>query len=59
VIEGREVILVPELNNGQFSRILRAEYLVETVPFTKVKGEPFKSGEIEAKLSEICREINS
>ncbi len=59
VLEGREVILIPELNNGQFAMMIRAKYLVETVSLTKIEGDPFKSGEIEEALNEICRELNS
>jgi 2-oxoglutarate ferredoxin oxidoreductase subunit alpha len=59
VLEGREVILIPELNSGQFAMMIRAEYLIETRSLTKVEGDPFKSGEIEEALNEICRELNS
>ncbi len=59
ILEGREVILIPELNNGQFSMMIRAKYLIETVSLTKMQGDPFKSGEIEEALNEICREISS
>lgn len=59
VLEGREVVLVPELNSGQFSKLIRAEYLVDAVTLSKMQGDPFKSGEIEKKIEEICREINA
>ena len=59
VLEGREVVLIPELNNGQFSMMIRAKYLIETRSLTKMQGDPFKSGEIEEALNEICRELNS
>jgi 2-oxoglutarate ferredoxin oxidoreductase subunit alpha len=59
VLEGREVVLIPELNNGQFAMMIRAMYLIETRSLTKVQGNPFKSGEIEEALNEICRELNS
>ncbi len=59
VLEGREVILIPELNNGQFARMIRAEYLIAPRSFAKIQGEPFKADEIEEQLNEICREINS
>jgi hypothetical protein len=29
------------------------------VSLTKIQGDPFKSGEIEEALNEICREINA
>ena len=46
-------VLVPELNRGQLSRMLRAEFLVDAVSYPKVQGQPFKAAEIEAKLMEM------
>jgi len=40
-------VLVPELNKGQLVRVLRAEYLVDAQPLTKVQGLPFSAREIE------------
>jgi 2-oxoglutarate ferredoxin oxidoreductase subunit alpha len=40
-------ILVPELNLGQLTRIVRAEYLVDAQALTKVQGLPFTAHEIE------------
>jgi 2-oxoglutarate ferredoxin oxidoreductase subunit alpha len=59
IMEGCEVVLVPELNAGQLSKLIRAEYLVDAVTLSKMEGDPFKSGEIEDKLVEICRGLNS
>ncbi len=39
-------VLVPELNLGQLSQIIRARYLIDARPFTKVQGKPFKESEI-------------
>jgi 2-oxoglutarate ferredoxin oxidoreductase subunit alpha len=39
-------VLVPELNLGQLSRMLRAKYLVDARPYTKIQGKPFKESEI-------------
>jgi 2-oxoglutarate ferredoxin oxidoreductase subunit alpha len=46
-------VLVPEMNLGQLSRLLRAEYLVDAVGLNQVKGIPFKATEIEAKILEL------
>jgi len=43
---------VPELNLGQLVRILRAEYLVDAQPLSKVKGQPFTAGEIQVAITE-------
>ncbi|MFC1680030.1 2-oxoglutarate ferredoxin oxidoreductase subunit alpha, partial [Elusimicrobiota bacterium] len=46
-IMGRfDKVLVPEMNMGQLSMLLRAEYLVPAVPLDKVTGQPFKTSEI-------------
>jgi len=43
-------VAVPELNLGQLSRLLRAEYLVDIRPINKIQGLPFTSGELEVAL---------
>src|SRR5438034_3766913 len=39
-------VLVPEMNNGQLVRLLRAEYLIPAEGLSKVTGKPFKVAEI-------------
>ena len=48
-----EKVLVPELNAGQLSTVLRAEYLVEAKGLNKVAGQPFRVSEIEAAIISI------
>ena len=49
-----DTIIVPELNQGQLSRLLRAEYLVDARPVTKTTGRPFTAGELEDAIMEAC-----
>jgi 2-oxoglutarate/2-oxoacid ferredoxin oxidoreductase subunit alpha len=46
-------VLVPEMNLGQLSKLVRAEFLVDAQSLTKVQGLPFRSAEIEASLLEM------
>ena len=46
-------VLVPEMNLGQLSKLVRAEYLVDAQSLTKVQGLPFRAAEIEAKILEM------
>lgn len=46
-------VLVPEMNLGQLSKLLRADFLVDAQAFSKVKGIPFRASEIEEKLLEM------
>jgi 2-oxoglutarate ferredoxin oxidoreductase subunit alpha len=43
-------ILVPELNTGQLSWLLRAKYLAPCQGLNKVQGKPFLVAEIEAAI---------
>jgi 2-oxoglutarate ferredoxin oxidoreductase subunit alpha len=45
-------VLVPEMNLGQLSRLLRAQYLVDAKAVTKVRGVPFTAGELELAILE-------
>jgi 2-oxoglutarate ferredoxin oxidoreductase subunit alpha len=53
VLRRYDRVLVPEMNLGQLSRLLRAEYRVEVVTLSKVKGVPFRAAEVEARIMEL------
>ena len=59
VVRRYRTILVPELNLGQLSRLLRAEYLVDAQSFTRVQGSPFKAAEVEAKILELMNRADA
>jgi 2-oxoglutarate ferredoxin oxidoreductase subunit alpha len=50
VLRSYKKVLVPEMNMGQLSRLLRAEYLVDAQSLTKIQGAPYKASEIEAAM---------
>jgi 2-oxoglutarate ferredoxin oxidoreductase subunit alpha len=54
-LRGFRRILVPELNLGQLSRLLRAEFLAPAESLSKVQGQPFKVSEILARIEELSR----
>jgi len=39
-------ILVPELNLGQLSTLLKAKYIKEVIPYNRIQGKPFKVTEL-------------
>ncbi len=45
-------ILVPEMNTGQLAMLLRAKYLVNAEPITKVQGQPFKAAGLQQLIEE-------
>lgn len=52
VLSGFETVIVPEMNLGQLCTMIRAKFLVDAVPFSKVKGRPFQIREIIRKVEE-------
>jgi len=46
-------VLVPEMNLGQLSLLLRARYLKDIIGLNKVKGQPFTRQEIQDKIEQI------
>lgn len=45
--------LVPELNSGQLSRVLRDAFLIPMTGLNKVQGQPFRAGEIVDKIEKM------
>ncbi len=46
-------VLVPEMNRGQFARLVRSEFLVDARSMSKVQGKPFFSSEVLERIEEI------
>jgi 2-oxoglutarate ferredoxin oxidoreductase subunit alpha len=55
VLKQFKKVLIPEVNTGQLSKIIRADFLIDPVTLNKVKGLPIKSFEIERKIEEILK----
>ncbi|MGB2625681.1 MAG: 2-oxoacid:acceptor oxidoreductase subunit alpha [Candidatus Acidiferrum sp.] len=53
VLKRYKKILVPELNMGQLSWMLRAKYLVDAIGLNKIQGRPFKQNELDQKIEEV------
>jgi 2-oxoglutarate ferredoxin oxidoreductase subunit alpha len=52
VLSSFETVIIPEMNLGQLCTMIRAKYLIDAVPFSKVKGRPFQIREIVTKVEE-------
>ena len=53
VLSGFKKVMIPELNNGQLSLLIRGKFLVDAVGFNKISGQPFKIAELEGKIDEM------
>jgi 2-oxoglutarate ferredoxin oxidoreductase subunit alpha len=52
VLKQYKRVLIPELNMGQLSLLIRAKYLIDATQLNKVKGKPFKVSEILRRIRE-------
>lgn len=52
VLRRFETVIIPELNLGQLAMLIRSQFLVDAVIFSKVKGKPFKVAEIVNKVKQ-------
>jgi 2-oxoglutarate ferredoxin oxidoreductase subunit alpha len=53
VVRAYRRVLIPEVNLGQLSMLIRARYLVDAVGYNKVRGKPFRIAELEAEAERI------
>ncbi len=51
LLKSYEMVLVPEMNTGQFKTVLRDQFLVDAKPLNKTSGQPFTIAEIEAAIA--------
>ena len=56
VLKRYQRVLVPEVNLGQLSRMLRAEYLVDAVSLTQVSGIPFRAASMETAILQMIED---
>lgn len=45
-------VIIPEINLGQLSMLIRAKYLIDAIGFNLVKGKPFKVSDLVRKIKE-------
>jgi 2-oxoglutarate ferredoxin oxidoreductase subunit alpha len=56
VLRSYRHVLVPEVNLGQLSMLLRAKFLVDIVGFNRVRGKPFRIIEIKQAAEKLLGE---
>ncbi len=54
VLERFDRVLVPEMNLGQLSLLLRGHFLCNVISYPKVQGQPFKISELRARIEDLA-----
>jgi 2-oxoglutarate/2-oxoacid ferredoxin oxidoreductase subunit alpha len=53
ILKRYDKVLVPEMNLGQLSMLLRAKYLVDAIGYNHVRGLPLKAAELAEAIGEL------
>ncbi|MEO8207529.1 MAG: 2-oxoacid:acceptor oxidoreductase subunit alpha [Chloroflexota bacterium] len=57
VLSAYRKVLIPEINLGQLLLLIRARYLIDAIGYNRVRGKPFRIGEIEAEAERLLADI--
>jgi len=52
ILKNFELVIVPEINDGQLVRIIRDEYLLPAIGINKIKGRPFGVEELKMEINQ-------
>lgn len=53
ILKSYKKVLVPEINNGQLVKIIRDQFMVDAIPYNKIKGVPITKGELATTITEL------
>ena len=57
LVEGKQVIVVEQNYTGQFDRLLKSEFQMETTLVNKFNGEAFYPGELATQIQKVIMEV--
>ena len=59
ILKSYDKVLIPEMNMGQLSLLVRGKYLVDAVGYNQVRGLPLSASELADKIIELSKETQS
>jgi len=57
VLRRYDRVIIPEMNLGQLSLLIRGRYLVDAIGYNKVRGMPFRAEELAAVLEDVIAHV--
>ncbi|HMQ49457.1 MAG TPA: 2-oxoacid:acceptor oxidoreductase subunit alpha [Saprospiraceae bacterium] len=46
-------VVIPEINNGQLSKVIRQHFLLDVIPYNKIQGVPITKSELKAFVQQL------
>ena len=56
ILQNYKKVLIPEVNSGQFRKIIRSEFLIDAIGLNEVRGRPLNPSKIVEKAKELINE---
>jgi 2-oxoglutarate ferredoxin oxidoreductase subunit alpha len=56
VLNAYDKVVIPEMNLGQLAQLIRGRFLVDAIPYNKVRGLPFTAAELESMLEDVVKD---
>ena len=53
ILKRYDAVMIPEMNLGQLSMLIRAKYLVDVVGYNHVRGLPLKAAELAEAITDL------
>ena len=53
ILKQYDAVMIPEMNLGQLSLLVRAKYLVDVVGYNHVRGLPLKAAELAEAITDL------
>jgi 2-oxoglutarate ferredoxin oxidoreductase subunit alpha len=57
VLRRYDKVLIPEMNLGQLCLLVRARFLVDAIPYNRVRGMPFQAGELAGVIQDVVESV--
>jgi 2-oxoglutarate ferredoxin oxidoreductase subunit alpha len=57
VLRRYDRVVIPEMNLGQLSLLIRGRFLVDAIPYNQVRGLPFKAEELASVIKDVIASV--
>ena len=55
ILKSYDKVLIPEMNSGQLLQLIKAQFLIPAVGYSKIQGQPFTTSAIKGKIIELLK----
>lgn len=57
ILKNYKKVMIPEINNGQLSKVIRDHFLIEVIEFNKIQGVPIMKAELKYAIKEVLENM--